>query len=94
MKKFLKNVICGTREQCTDALFTVNKSTIAGWKKKKKKKKVEQKRKRQNQCNWNGYIINACYVRLYFLLKKSYISPKLIELKMVDNYVNNIKGDV
>ena len=29
-----------------------------------------------------------------FLLKKSYISPKLIQWKMVDNNVTNIKGDV
>ena len=36
MEKLQKSVICGTREQCTDALFTVDKSTIVGWTKKKK----------------------------------------------------------
>ena len=36
MKKLLKSVICGTHEQYTGALFTVDKSTIAGWTKKKK----------------------------------------------------------
>ena len=39
MKKLLKNVICGTREQCTGALFTVEWSTIVGLTKKKKKAK-------------------------------------------------------
>ena len=29
-EKLLKSVICGTREQCTGALFTVDLSTIAG----------------------------------------------------------------
>ena len=38
MKKLLKSVICGTREQCTGALFTVDLSTIAGWTKKKREK--------------------------------------------------------
>ena len=42
MKKLLKIVICGTREQCTDALFTIDKSTIAGWTKKRKKKKKDK----------------------------------------------------
>ena len=38
MKKLLKSVICRTREQCTGALFTIDLSTIMGWKKKKKKR--------------------------------------------------------
>ena len=39
--------------------------------------------------------MNAYYVRLSFYIKKkkSYISPKLIELNIVDNYATNIKGD-
>ena len=41
MEKLQKSVICGTREQCTDALFTVDKSTIAGWTKKKKKCRLQ-----------------------------------------------------
>ena len=47
-EKLLKSVICGTREQCTGALFTVDLSTIAGWTKKKKKKKRREKRRLQN----------------------------------------------
>ena len=43
MKKFLKSVIRGTCEQCTDALFTVDLSTIASLTKKEKKKKEEEK---------------------------------------------------
>ena len=43
MKKWLKSVICETREQCTDALFIVDLSTIAGLTKKKKKEKKEEK---------------------------------------------------
>ena len=46
MKMLLKSVICGTRDQCTDALFTVDLSTITGWENKKKQK---QKTKMQNK---------------------------------------------
>ena len=35
MKKLLKSVICGTREQYTGALFTVEKSNVAVEKKMK-----------------------------------------------------------
>ena len=38
MKKLLKSVICGTREQCTGALFTVKKSNAVGKKKKKRER--------------------------------------------------------
>ena len=41
MKKLLKSVICGTREQCTGALFTVDLSTITGWTKKKKNHRTQ-----------------------------------------------------
>ena len=41
MKKLLKSVTCGTCEQYTGALFTIDLSTIAGWTKKKKKKKLK-----------------------------------------------------
>ena len=37
MKKLLKSVIYGTREQCTGALFTIEKSNVAAEEKKKKK---------------------------------------------------------
>ena len=39
--------------------------------------------------------MNTYCVRLSFYKKKkkSYISPKLIEWNMVDNYATNIKGD-
>ena len=40
MKKLLKSVICGTREQCTGALFTVKKSNAVGKKKKKKRERT------------------------------------------------------
>ena len=36
MKKLLKSVICGTREQCTGALFTVKKSNVAAKKKRER----------------------------------------------------------
>ena len=43
MKKLLKSKICGTREQCIGALFSVEKSKhVAGKKKKKKEKKETQ----------------------------------------------------
>ena len=42
MKKLLKNVICGTHEQCMGALFTVKKSNVATEKKKKKRNVKEQ----------------------------------------------------
>ena len=45
MKKLLKSVICGTREQCTGALFTVDLSTIAGWTKKKRKEEEEERKR-------------------------------------------------
>ena len=41
MKKLLKSVICGTHEQCTGALFTVDLSTIADWTKKEEEKTHE-----------------------------------------------------
>ena len=43
-----------------------------------------------------GVYPNECILcRIKFLfLKKSYISPKLIEWNMVDNYVTNIKGNI
>ena len=39
--------------------------------------------------------MNAYCVRLSFYIKKkkSYITPKLIEWNIVDNYVTNIEGD-
>ena len=39
MKKLIKSRVCEVREQCTNALFTEERSTIAAEKKKKKKKK-------------------------------------------------------
>ena len=37
MKKLMKSEVCGTREQCTDILFTTEKSKHATRKKKKRK---------------------------------------------------------
>ena len=38
--------------------------------------------------------MNVYCVRLsFYIKKKSYISPKLIEWNIVDNYATNIKGD-
>ena len=39
MKMWLKSEVCETYEQCTNALFTREKSNVAALKKKKKKKK-------------------------------------------------------
>ena len=44
------------REQCTDALFTVDKVNYCGWTKKKKKTQF-WKRRRKNKCNPNGHYI-------------------------------------
>ena len=41
MKKLLKSEVCGTREQCTGALFTAEKSKHAAGEKKEKKKRKE-----------------------------------------------------
>ena len=41
MKKLLKSEVCGTREQCTGALFTAEKSKHAAEEKKEKKKRKE-----------------------------------------------------
>ena len=38
MKKLLKSKVCGTHEQCTDALFTAKKSKHVAGKKKKKER--------------------------------------------------------
>ena len=43
-EKVAESVICGTCEQCTGALFTINLSTIVGWTKKKKKREREKRR--------------------------------------------------
>ena len=41
-----------------------------------------------------GVYPNECILcKIKFLLKKSYISLKLIEWNMVDNYATNKKGD-
>ena len=45
MKKLLKSVIYGTREQCTGALFTVEKSNVAA--KKKKERNVKEQTQTQ-----------------------------------------------
>ena len=41
IKKLLKSVICGTCEQCTDALFTMEKSNVAAKKKKRERTNVD-----------------------------------------------------
>ena len=42
MKKLLKSIIGKTREQCMGVLFTIDLSTIAGYKKKKRMKRETQ----------------------------------------------------
>ena len=59
MKKLLKSEVCGTREQCTDALL-MEKSKMLPLKKKKKKMK------RDFKMNPNRYI----YIYIYKLFKK------------------------
>ena len=41
MKKLLKSEVCGTREQCTGALFTAEKSKHAAGEKKEKRKETQ-----------------------------------------------------
>ena len=45
MKKLLKIVICETHEQCTDALFSVEKSNVAVERKKKVKEQLSAQSK-------------------------------------------------
>ena len=54
MKKLLKSEVCGTREQCTDALF-MEKSQMLPLKKKKKMK-------RDFKMNPNRYIYIYIYI--------------------------------
>ena len=56
------------REQCTNALFTVDKVNCCGWTKKKKKKKRKtqlKKRGRRNNLNPNGHNIIANEITFY-----------------------------
>ena len=48
MKMWLKSEVCETYEQCTNALFTREKSNVAAWKKKKKLDFKTQTRKTSN----------------------------------------------
>jgi len=50
MKKLLKSEVCGTREQCTGALFTAEKSKHAAGEKKKGGKK-------RKHADPNGYLV-------------------------------------
>ena len=42
MKKLLKSRVCGSREQCTGALFTGEKSTTAVGKKRREKTRKDE----------------------------------------------------
>ena len=53
-KKVVEKCNLWVREQCMDALFTVEKSTLMC--EKKKKNTQQTKRKRQIKCNPNGYL--------------------------------------
>ena len=57
-KKIVKKCNLWDREQYTNILFTMTKSTIAAEPKKKKKKKKEKNAviKRRNNCNPNSHI--------------------------------------
>ena len=48
MKMWLKSEVCETYEQCTNALFTIEKSNVAALKKKKKLDFKTQTRKTSN----------------------------------------------
>ena len=54
MKKLLRSEICGTREQCTGALFTKEKSKHAA-EGKKKGRKTRKCTKRKRAVYPNGY---------------------------------------
>ena len=54
MKKLLKTKVCGSREQCTGALYKGEKSTTYTAKKKKKKNAESCKRKRTNMLSKPG----------------------------------------
>ena len=63
------------REQCTDALFTAENSTVAAllqnaWKKKKKERNVKIKRRRSNsplQKGTSAIFVTNCFTPIYFL---------------------------
>ena len=49
MKKLLKSKVCGTREQCTVALFTTELVKSCGLEKKNKNKKEKKKKKKKGE---------------------------------------------
>ena len=55
MKKLLKSIIYEICEQCTSALFIIEKSNVTA--EKKKKKRSVNKRKRSFQPNLNGHTM-------------------------------------
>ena len=55
MKKLLRSEICGTREQCTGALFTKEKSKHTAEGKKKKGRKTRKCTKCKRAVYRNGY---------------------------------------
>ena len=60
-KKVAEKCNLWDREQCTNALFTVDKVNYCGLTKKKKKKRKTQlkKRGRRNNLDPNGHLINS-----------------------------------
>ena len=64
MKKLLKSVIYGTREQYTGTLFTMEKSNVVA-KKKKKKNKKQNKSRCNFQSNPIGHFV-AYTLSIYF----------------------------
>ena len=60
-KKIVKKCNLWDREQCIDALFTVDKVNYCSWKKKKEKKEKKKnaviKRRRGNNCNPNSHKV-------------------------------------
>ena len=59
MKKLLKIVICGTHEQCTDALFSVEKSNVAVERKKKSERTAFSPIQIGTKCKWCEKIYMA-----------------------------------
>ena len=67
-KKVAEKCNLWDREQCTDALFTVDKVNYCGLNQKKKREREREKHKHKNNCNPNGHYMNIEMAHQYILV--------------------------
>ena len=67
-KKVAEKCNLWDREQCTDALFIVDKVNYCGLNQKKKKKREREKHRHMNNCNPNGHYMNIEMAHQYILV--------------------------